>query len=159
MKTIVVGVDGSEGSGDALKWAVTEAKLRGCSLRVVYSWQYPLYVTSEPIYMPPPDKDLIIKGGENISPREIEEAIYQHPAVAEAAVIGIPDADWGERLVALVRPRAGADGAALLTALEALTIPWRPAERPRRWRLCPALAPTVAGKWERARWRRWLEQG
>ena len=52
-------------------------------------------------------KDLIIKGGENISPREIEEAIYQHPAVAEAAVIGIPDATFGEQVCAVVVLRPG----------------------------------------------------
>ena len=52
-------------------------------------------------------KDLIIKGGENISPREIEEAIYQHPAVAEAAVIGIPDETFGEQVCAVVVLRPG----------------------------------------------------
>ena len=52
-------------------------------------------------------KDLIIKGGENISPREIEEAIYQHPAVAEAAVIGIPDVIFGEQVCAVVVLRPG----------------------------------------------------
>lgn len=48
-------------------------------------------------------KDLIIKGGENISPREIEEAIYLHPAVAEAAVIGVPDPVFGEQICAVVQ--------------------------------------------------------
>lgn len=52
-------------------------------------------------------KDLIIKGGENISPREIEEALYQHPAIAEAAVIGIPDATFGEQICAVVVLRPG----------------------------------------------------
>lgn len=47
-------------------------------------------------------KDLIIKGGENISPREIEEAIHEHPAVAEAAVLGVPDPVYGENIVAAV---------------------------------------------------------
>lgn len=61
MGKIVVGIDGSEGATHALRWAAEEAKLRGSTLQIVYSWQYPLYVTSEPIYMPPPDKDLIIK--------------------------------------------------------------------------------------------------
>jgi long-chain acyl-CoA synthetase len=54
------------------------------------------------IYLTDRKKDLIIKGGENISPREIEESIYAHPAVAEAAVIGVPDAVYGENLVAAV---------------------------------------------------------
>lgn len=54
------------------------------------------------VYITDRKKDLIIKGGENISPREIEEAIYAHPAIAEAAIIGVPDAVYGENLVAVV---------------------------------------------------------
>ena len=54
-------------------------------------------------------KDLIIKGGENISPREIEEALYLHPAVAEAAVVGIPDAVFGEEICAVIQLKPGRD--------------------------------------------------
>jgi acyl-CoA synthetase (AMP-forming)/AMP-acid ligase II len=46
--------------------------------------------------------DVIVRGAENMSPGEIEDALVSHPAVAEAAVVGIPDADWGERVVAAV---------------------------------------------------------
>jgi long-chain acyl-CoA synthetase len=53
-------------------------------------------------------KDLIIKGGENISPREIEEALYLHPAVAGAAVVGVPDAVFGEDVCAVVQLKRGA---------------------------------------------------
>ena len=56
-------------------------------------------------------KDLIIKGGENISPREIEEALYLHPAVAEAAVIGVPDAVFGEEIWAVLQLKAGVQAA------------------------------------------------
>jgi len=52
-------------------------------------------------------KELVIKGGENISPREIEEGLYGHPAIAEAAVFGIPDEIFGENLAAAVVLRAG----------------------------------------------------
>lgn len=52
-------------------------------------------------------KDLIIKGGENISPREIEEALYLHPAVAEAAVVGFPDPVYGEDIYAVLQLKAG----------------------------------------------------
>ena len=52
-------------------------------------------------------KDLIISGGSNIYPREVEEALLRHPAVAEAAVIGVPDAEWGESVVAILVPRPG----------------------------------------------------
>ncbi len=53
-------------------------------------------------------KDLIIKGAENISPKEIEEGIYVHPAVSEAAVFGVADARFGENIVAAVVLRHGA---------------------------------------------------
>ena len=46
--------------------------------------------------------DVIVRGGENLSPGEIEDALLEHPAVTEAAVVGIPDTDWGEKVVAAV---------------------------------------------------------
>ena len=52
-------------------------------------------------------KDMIIRGGENIYPREIEDALFAHPAVAEAAGLGVPDATWGEVVAAFVRPAPG----------------------------------------------------
>ena len=53
-------------------------------------------------------KDLIISGGSNIYPREVEEVLLLHPDVAEVAVIGRPHADWGEEVVACVVARGGA---------------------------------------------------
>jgi acyl-CoA synthetase (AMP-forming)/AMP-acid ligase II len=53
-------------------------------------------------------KDVIITGGENVSSIEVEDCLYQHPAVAEAAVIGVPDERWGETIKALVVLRPGA---------------------------------------------------
>jgi long-chain acyl-CoA synthetase len=52
-------------------------------------------------------KDLIIRGGYNVYPREVEEAIYVHPAVAEAAVLGVPDAKLGEEVHAIVAVKVG----------------------------------------------------
>jgi fatty-acyl-CoA synthase len=53
-------------------------------------------------------KDMIIRGGENISPREIEEFLHTHPGVSDVQVIGIPDERLGEIVVAWVRLRPGA---------------------------------------------------
>jgi len=52
-------------------------------------------------------KDLIISGGSNIYPREVEEVLLTAPGVAEVAVVGAPDAKWGESVVAFVVPLAG----------------------------------------------------
>jgi fatty-acyl-CoA synthase len=54
-------------------------------------------------------KDMIIRGGENVYPREIEEFLYTHPAVADAQVIGVPDEKYGEELMAWVRLAPGAE--------------------------------------------------
>ncbi len=59
------------------------------------------------IYLVDRKKDLIISGGVNIYPREIEEVLHAHPAVAEAAVIGVPDDYWGEAVKAYVACRKG----------------------------------------------------
>ncbi|MFI6869054.1 AMP-binding protein [Nocardia sp. NPDC050406] len=53
-------------------------------------------------------KDMVIRGGENIYPREIEEFLYTHPDILDAQVIGVPDAKYGEELMAWVRMREGA---------------------------------------------------
>jgi fatty-acyl-CoA synthase len=64
-------------------------------------------------------KDMFISGGENVYPAEVEAALFEHPAVAEAAVIGVPDDRWGEVGAAYVvtRPEASTDGEELRTFL------------------------------------------
>jgi len=59
------------------------------------------------IYIVDRKKDMIISGGENVYPREIEEVLYQHPAVSEATVIGVPDEKWIERVHAIVVLKKG----------------------------------------------------
>jgi fatty-acyl-CoA synthase len=53
-------------------------------------------------------KDMVIRGGENVYPREIEEFLYTHPAIADVQVIGVPDERYGEELMAWVVLRSGA---------------------------------------------------
>jgi fatty-acyl-CoA synthase len=54
-------------------------------------------------------KDMVIRGGENLYPREVEEFLYGHPDVADVQVVGVPDARYGEELMAWIVPRGGAD--------------------------------------------------
>ena len=90
-------------------------------------------------------KDVIISGGANIYPREIEEILQRHPAVLECAVVGRPHAEWGEEVVAFVVARPGE--ALETAALDALCLA-RIArfKRPRRYRLVEALPKNDTGK-------------
>ena len=54
-------------------------------------------------------KDMIIRGGENVYPREIEEFLYTHPDIVDAQVVGVPDARFGEQVMAWIQRRAGSD--------------------------------------------------
>jgi fatty-acyl-CoA synthase len=65
-------------------------------------------------------KDMIISGGENIYPAEVESVLYAHPAVAEAALIGVPDAKWGEvgRAIVVIKPGEALTAEALLKFMQ-----------------------------------------
>jgi long-chain acyl-CoA synthetase len=54
-------------------------------------------------------KDMIVRNGYNVYPREVEELLYTHPAVAEAAVLGVPDPEHGEEIAAVITLKEGAD--------------------------------------------------
>jgi fatty-acyl-CoA synthase len=60
------------------------------------------------LYIVDRKKDMVVTGGFNVFPREVEDVISTHPAVASVAVIGVPDEKWGEAVKAVVVPRAGA---------------------------------------------------
>ena len=92
--------------------------------------------------------DLIISGGVNVDPEEVAEHLRAHPGVAEAAVVGLPDPDWGERVVALVVPHAidpVQEETLRARAREVLS----PAKRPREYRFAPALPLSANGKVDR----------
>ena len=59
------------------------------------------------IYLVGRKDDIIIRGGENIAPAEIEAVLHAHPAVDEAAIIGVPDEQWGQKIAAFVAVRPG----------------------------------------------------
>ena len=61
------------------------------------------------LYLVDRKKDMILRGGENIYPAEIEALLYEHPGVAEAAVVGVPDAVYGENVIAYVVRRSGVE--------------------------------------------------
>jgi fatty-acyl-CoA synthase len=60
------------------------------------------------IYIVDRKKDMVITGGENVYPVEVEQVLFRHPAIADVAVVGVPDARWGEALIAVVVLRQGA---------------------------------------------------
>jgi len=90
-------------------------------------------------------KDLIISGGSNIYPREIEEVLLRHPQVREVAVIGLPDADWGEIAVAVLVCRPGAPPAE--AELDALCLQQIARfKRPKRYLFVDELPKNATGK-------------
>ncbi|MGW4638845.1 acyl-CoA synthetase [Sphaerisporangium sp. NPDC004334] len=97
-------------------------------------------------------KDMIISGGENIYPAEVESVLYGHPAVAECAVIGVPDDRWGEvgKALVVLRPGAVAAPADLLAHLSGRLASYK---IPKHVELLPVLPRNGAGKVLKARLR------
>ena len=97
-------------------------------------------------------KDLIIRGGENIYPREVEDFLYTHPDVEDAQVIGVPSARYGEEVMAWIKPKAGA-----ALSAEQLDAFCRGAiatyKIPRYWKLVESFPLTVTGKVQKFRMR------
>ncbi|OVZ56641.1 AMP-dependent synthetase [Pigmentiphaga sp. NML080357] len=90
-------------------------------------------------------KDVIISGGSNIYPREIEEVLLTHPGVAEVAVVGAPDPEWGEEVVAFVVPRNGPEPTQ--AELDRLCLAHIARfKRPKRYRFVDALPKNNYGK-------------
>ncbi|MBO4225749.1 AMP-binding protein [Bradyrhizobium neotropicale] len=97
-------------------------------------------------------RDLIIRGGENIYPREIEDTLHTHPAVLDAAIVGIPDADWGEVPVGFVvlKPDHRTDAAELTQFCRTRLASYKV---PRIWRFVAQFPQTASGKTQKFRLR------
>ena len=97
------------------------------------------------VYIVERKKDLIIRGGFNVYPREVEEVLYAHPKIAEAAVVGVRDALMGEEVVAWVTPRSGSE----ITAEDVIAFCQERLAKfkcPRDVRFLPALPKSPIGK-------------
>jgi fatty-acyl-CoA synthase len=90
-------------------------------------------------------KDMVIRGGENVYPREVEEFLYQHPAVSDVQVVGVPDPRYGEELCAWVRLKEGhtVSGEELRQWCRGRIASFK---IPRYWRFVEAFPMTVTGK-------------
>ena len=91
-------------------------------------------------------KDMVIRGGENLYPREIEELLFTHPAVAEVAVLGVPDEKWGEELACVVRRAPGHEGVTDQELRTFVRERLAPQKAPRLWAFVDELPLTPSGK-------------
>jgi fatty-acyl-CoA synthase len=91
-------------------------------------------------------KDMIIRGGENLYPREIEELLFTHPAVADVAVVGIPDDTFGEEVAAVVRRAAGHEHVGEQELRAYVRERLAPQKAPRRWAFVDDFPLTPSGK-------------
>jgi len=103
-------------------------------------------------------KDMIIRGGENIYPREIEDVLFDHPAVAEAAVVGVPDQQWGEVVAAFVRPVPGRPAPAPEELRAYCRERLAPYKTPLYWVFVDAFPMTPSGKIQKFRLREGFTQ-
>ena len=103
-------------------------------------------------------KDMIIRGGENIYPREIEDVLFEHDAVAEVAVIGLPDEKWGETVAAVVRAAPGAtiERQVLFDYVRSVLAPHK---TPRQWYVVDSFPLTGSGKIQKFKLREMCAKG
>ena len=98
-------------------------------------------------------KDMIIRGGENIYPREIEEFLHTHPASARSQVIGVPSEQYGEEVMAWVKLRDGRGADRRATWSRPAAAGSRRYKIPRYWKFVDAFPMTVTGKVQKFRMR------
>jgi fatty-acyl-CoA synthase len=91
-------------------------------------------------------KDMIIRGGENVYPREIEEFLYTHPKISDVQVVGVPDERYGEEILACVIPRDPADPPTLADLKDFCAGRLAHFKIPRHLRVRDSFPMTVSGK-------------
>ena len=104
-------------------------------------------------------KDMIIRGGENIYPREIEEVLFEHPQVADVAIVGLPDAKWGEVIAAFLRDADPSNPATDLELHDYLRSHLAPTKTPRLWYRVDEFPLTPSGKVQKFVLREMWESG
>lgn len=109
------------------------------------------------IYLAGRSKEMIISGGFNIYPQEVENFICTHPEVDECAVVGVPDEQFGEALVAFVAPAEGAE--IDIEAVRRFTRDGMGMKAPRRWQQLRRLPRTANGKVDKRSLQLWLKEG
>ena len=98
-------------------------------------------------------KDMIICGGENIYPREIEDVLHQHPAVANAVVLGLQDPDWGESVAAVIQLQSDTETPTVPQLREFVRARLAPHKTPRSWYVSGTLPINAMGKLQKFRLR------
>jgi acyl-CoA synthetase (AMP-forming)/AMP-acid ligase II len=104
-------------------------------------------------------KDMIIRGGENIYPREIEEVLFTHPQIADVAVLGVPDPVWGEQVAAVLRLTNPEDPPSAMALHEFCRARLAPFKTPRFWYHTEAFPLTGSGKVQKFRIAEMLKAG
>ena len=154
---VEVRIDGDDEAGEILVrgdtvmagyWNRPEASAETLTGGWLHTGDVGAFDTSGRLVLKDRSKDVIISGGSNIYPREVEEVLLKHPRVKEAAVIGKPDAEWGEIVVAFVV------GDAPQQELDSLCLGHLARfKRPRHYRFPDSLPKNGYGKIEKAKLR------
>jgi fatty-acyl-CoA synthase len=133
-------------------WQEEEATRRAIASRWMHSGDLAVMDPDGYVHIVGRLKDMIIRGGENISPREIEEVLLTHPAIAEAQVIGVPSKKYGEEVMAWLRlaPGQSTDEAGLTAHCKERLASYK---LPRYWQFVEAFPMTVTGKIQKFRLR------
>lgn len=104
-------------------------------------------------------KEMIIRGGMNLYPREIEDVLFNHPEVSQIAVIGLPDEKWGEIVAAVVLPKTPDAPPSIDELYRYCRANLSPQKTPERWFIVPGYPLTPSGKVQKNVLQDWIREG